>query len=157
VNAILHELLMDPPEGHEHRYNSQGKLLGELCQTFDPYEHEIDDLEPLKRLDQALFDEGLPHFVEILGIERLVESIPMDAKRETATRLVRALEQTRRRYEDDWDFLSQAFDAYGAPHSRLLRDLRDVLGKLGQADNLKQAIGMVADLLDDVRRARYDE
>jgi len=152
VNAILHELLT---HAGDSRYNSQGKLLGELCRTFDPYLHEVDDLEPLKQLDKALFEEGLPHFVEILGIERLVEAMPqVDPKQRTATKLARALEKTRRGYEDDWGFLSQVFDVYRAPGKQMLRNLREGLENLGTAENLQQAIRMVADFVDEARKPR---
>jgi hypothetical protein len=85
VNAILEAIRRDAtPTRDGGKYNSHGKQLGRRCEIFDPNENEIDDLGPLKQLDKALFDEKLPHFVEILGIDRLVESMPRGPDSELA-------------------------------------------------------------------------
>jgi hypothetical protein len=76
VDAILERLQhardnKDPDE--PFFYNGEGRLLGDYCDLFDPAEHEIEDLKPLKRLDRQLFDQGLPHFLDILGVLELLD------------------------------------------------------------------------------------
>ncbi len=72
VNAILDAI----HEDGNKKYNSSGKQMGEPCEIFDPYNHEIDDFKPLKELDAELHKDGLPHFVDILGIDKMVEQLP---------------------------------------------------------------------------------
>lgn len=73
VNRILHHLAhrrrADP-----HAPPSAGVLMGDYCPTWDPEENELDDVEPLKRLDRKLFERGLPHLVDILRIERFAKN-----------------------------------------------------------------------------------
>ncbi len=95
VNAILDAIRQDVPNpGAEPKYSSHGKQLGRRCEIFDPYNYEIADLRTFKELDKALCDEGLPHFVEILGIDRLVESMPRGAGSE-ATQLSKLFDAAR--------------------------------------------------------------
>ena len=57
-------------------YNSSGRQMGEPCEIFDPFDYEVDDFQPLKELDAKLVEEGLPHFVDILGITKVIEEMP---------------------------------------------------------------------------------
>ncbi len=43
----------------------------EPCSIWDPEDHEIPDLQWLKELDEQLFERHQPHFVDILGWERV--------------------------------------------------------------------------------------
>jgi uncharacterized protein with NAD-binding domain and iron-sulfur cluster len=45
----------------------------EPCAVFDPEEHELEDLRYLVELDERLHAEGLPHFLDILDAERLLD------------------------------------------------------------------------------------
>lgn len=65
VNTILAELSIRN-DNHE---------VAEPCKTWDPEEHEVDDLASLKLLDEALLDAGLPHFADILQLDRLPDMI----------------------------------------------------------------------------------
>ncbi len=146
VNAILHELLTCPEPG---KYNSEGKLLGQLCAIYDPFDNEVDDLEPLKQLDKALFEEGLPHFVEILGIEKLMASTPeADAKQSAAARLARVLESTRKTYADDWGFLTKQLDA--GIGEEVVRQTRDGLETLKRSKAFREVAALVEDFLRDL-------
>ncbi len=44
---------------------------GPRCSVANPEEHEIDDLRPYIDLDRELHKLGLPHFIEILGLDEL--------------------------------------------------------------------------------------
>jgi hypothetical protein len=149
VNAILHELLICPEPG---KYNSQGKLLGELCAIHDPFDNEVDDLEPLKQLDHALFAEGLPHFVEILGIEKLMEATPQaDARRRSAEQLARILESTRKAYRDEWGFLTKPLEAEASLlGEQVLRQTREALEALKHNQSFREAASLVHDFLRDL-------
>jgi hypothetical protein len=58
VNAILDHALAR--RGH-------GSPLGEHCRIWDPEEHEHPAFEPLKKLDETLFQLGLGHPLDVLG------------------------------------------------------------------------------------------
>ena len=70
VRAALHALGTDVL--HPPRYNSGGRQMGDMPGVWNPENHELDDLAFLKRLDQALYDEGLPHLAEILRLDDMV-------------------------------------------------------------------------------------
>jgi hypothetical protein len=42
------------------------------CRYWDVEDHELADLGPLKQIDRRLFARGLPHFLEILEVERFL-------------------------------------------------------------------------------------
>lgn len=63
VNAILRHLRTEHPEE---------RFPGD-CLTWNPEEEEVDDLDLAKRIDQDLFAAGLPHALDILGVEELVD------------------------------------------------------------------------------------
>lgn len=52
-----------------------GTLMGDFCRVWDPEENEIEDLAPLKRLDERLYEKKLPHMAEILQLERLADLV----------------------------------------------------------------------------------
>lgn len=52
-----------------------GTLMGDFCRVWDPEENEIEDLAPLKRLDERLYAKKLPHLADILQLERLADLV----------------------------------------------------------------------------------
>jgi hypothetical protein len=50
-------------------------LRGTRCQVFDPEEYEVDDLRWFKDLDEKLLARGLPHFMDILDVDRYVDTV----------------------------------------------------------------------------------
>ena len=72
VNAILYNI----KAAGTGQFQYAGKLVGEPCDIWDPEENEPRDLDYFKQLDQALYDEGLPHFLDILKVEEIVEGLP---------------------------------------------------------------------------------
>jgi len=48
-------------------------FVGDRCATWDPEDMELGDLQWLVDLDGRLFAAGLPHVVELLGLDRLPE------------------------------------------------------------------------------------
>lgn len=59
VNAILHA----------------SRVEGDRCRIWNPEEHELPDLQFLKDLDALLVRDGLPHFVEILGLDEVPDAL----------------------------------------------------------------------------------
>ena len=43
--------------------------IGDYCQIWNPETYEPPDLRPLRNLDKAFFDAGLPHMFDVLGLE----------------------------------------------------------------------------------------
>ncbi|MDC3379001.1 FAD-dependent oxidoreductase [Planctomycetota bacterium] len=62
VNAVLDDF---------RRYSTGGLQVGAPCELFPWEENELEDLDPLKRLDEDLHQEKLPHLCEILGLDEL--------------------------------------------------------------------------------------
>jgi hypothetical protein len=48
------------------------RSMGDFCRIENPEDHEVEDLAFLKRVDEQLLAEGLPHFVDILGVQDAV-------------------------------------------------------------------------------------
>ena len=99
VRAILH-LLMNTPDG-TGTYTSEGTLRGEMPDIWDPEEFELKDLEPLKRLDELLCDENLPHFLDILGV--------IDSTDESSAR-ASVSAHSRQVAMHDWEFATGALE-----------------------------------------------
>jgi putative NAD(P)-binding protein len=79
VNAILQQIRSSadtPPF-----CNLQGMLAGDPCDIWDPEENEPADLSYFKKLDEALLEEGLPHFVDILKLGELAMHLPTGNER----------------------------------------------------------------------------
>ena len=133
VNAIIDAILHD----EEGRYRSSGRLIGDPCEIWPPYEHEIEDLEPLRRLDRSLWEEGIPHVVDVLGVRRFVERMPVaDPRARPIDDLSRALGLAGEQRRRDWQFATprmptedQIRQMVGDGTERLL-DLLDTTGTL---------------------------
>ena len=101
VNAIIDAILRD---GHD-RYRAAGRLIGDRCEIWPLYDNEIEDLEPLRKLDAALWEEGMPHVVEILGLARFIEKLPpADRRGRPIDQLSRVLGLAAEQRRKDWGF-----------------------------------------------------
>lgn len=54
--------------------------IGEYCRIWNPEEHELAELAPIRELDAKLFAAGLPHLWDVLHLEPLARSLipPLD-------------------------------------------------------------------------------
>lgn len=86
VNAILYDVAVNGGTEAE-----PGPLMGEFCETWNPEDHELPDLNPLKALDDALFARGSPHIFDILNVELFLPATPGEA----ITRLSKEMEKRR--------------------------------------------------------------
>jgi hypothetical protein len=128
VNAILRCLAARP--GNE--YNSQGRVFADLADIFDPERYELDDLEPLKRLDRKLVEEGLPHVMDILKIIDSVDAMPMHGKpsHDPVANLLHLFQHIADGSDRDWSFVKQTlYDFVGQAVERV-NDGVDPLGLL---------------------------
>lgn len=51
------------------------KIGGDRCDIWDPEDHEVEDLQWFKDLDEELLRRGLPHFVDVLGWTELPDTL----------------------------------------------------------------------------------
>jgi len=51
------------------------RFEGDRCMIADPEQYEMDDLKWLAEIDRGLWELGLPHFVDILRLEELPDSL----------------------------------------------------------------------------------
>src|SRR5262249_24058964 len=63
IDAILHDY------GQSH----PGEVPDQ-CQFWDPEKYEFDDLDFLKDVDAQLIEQGVPHLVMFLEVERLLDA-----------------------------------------------------------------------------------
>ncbi|GDX80965.1 hypothetical protein LBMAG42_27760 [Deltaproteobacteria bacterium] len=68
VNALLYDIAQ-----------KRDQLMGEFCDTSNPEDNELADLESLKRLDDRLMARNLPHVFEILRLEKSIILSPTEA------------------------------------------------------------------------------
>lgn len=137
VNAILEAIRIDEPKC----YRSGGKSLGVPCKIWDLYENELPDLDPLKELDEKLFEKNLPHFSEILEWDQMISDQPAvesgkSAKLaiESTTRYRELAQETLQQMDQDLAFL----DRY-LPEGRKRRKL-EPLGEFA-FDYQKEKVG----------------
>jgi hypothetical protein len=54
--------------------------IGEYCRIWNPEQHELAELVPIRELDAKLFAAGLPHLWDLLHLEPLVKPLipPLD-------------------------------------------------------------------------------
>lgn len=152
VNTILHALALAPdrrapdaedrgsgedpaPQPYACRdcgplYNSSGVLLGQNCTIWNPEEEEWRDLEPLKRLDEALYEENLPHFLDILRVPSWLGRVPhrkRDGKRPLYS-LMRLFDLARSNSAKEWGTAMEGLDTMGEDLEKRLRDLAKQYG-----------------------------
>ena len=104
ANAIIDELL---GTRLQELYNGGGTSLGDVVEIWDPADHEIPDLAPFKRLDAALFDRRIPHFLDVLEIPAAIDRLPIrDDPNETPVfNLSQLIEKALLQPAKDWEFL----------------------------------------------------
>ncbi|MFO0758852.1 MAG: hypothetical protein U0359_20335 [Byssovorax sp.] len=71
VNAILDYLAEnadEPKKGTHEKIAS-----GDYCQIWDIEQHELDDLDFFKRVDEMLFKAGKPHMADILQFDKIAD------------------------------------------------------------------------------------
>ena len=113
-------------------------MFADWADIWDPEQHELDDLEPLKRLDEQLVKEGLPHVFDILKVVEAVDSLPMHGResRDPMGNVMHLLEHAGKSVGGDWSFAKELLSgllAHGAERTHaqldplgLLRGLKDV-------------------------------
>ncbi len=106
VNAILNELFKT---GQPGLYNSGGTYAGDFCRLWDPQQNEQPDFEPLKRLDRALLDRNIPHFLDVVGLRKKVDAMPKreDPSSTPAYNLSESLRLAFAQMRQDWSFLPE--------------------------------------------------
>jgi hypothetical protein len=72
---------------------------GDRCDISDPEDHELEDLQWFKDLDEELLTRGMPHFVDILGWHELPDEL--DQLHRFAHRFVRDRDRSNRRSHDE--------------------------------------------------------
>jgi hypothetical protein len=149
VNAILRCLAF----GSGSDYNAQGQVYADLAEIWDPEKNELDDLEPLKRLDAKLVAEGLPHVMDILKIVDQVDSMPMHGKpsRDPAANALHLLQHLADGSDRDWSFLKQTLGDLASQAVERVHDVGDPLGVLRELRHDGQgAIERIRQLLQTV-------
>ncbi|HEY5926228.1 MAG TPA: NAD(P)-binding protein, partial [Kofleriaceae bacterium] len=66
-------------ESARHAVNSllqHWRIGGDRCDIWDPEDHEVEDFQSMRDLDEELYDRGLPHFTDILGWSELPDYLP---------------------------------------------------------------------------------
>lgn len=106
--AIVHEVLTakQPSGGSPPTTRGASRVVGDLPTVWNPERYEIEDAEPLKRLDERLMKDGLPHFMEILGVDAWIDdpsALIEKVEGETGLpRLRKLLEESAVGKEQDW-------------------------------------------------------
>ena len=119
--------------------------------SSEPREYEVEDLEPLKQLDKALYEQGLPHFVEILGFDKLVENLPVASPdKQPGAGLAELWKAAQAIDKERWDFLKPQLEGYGKlPGSKqLLDELARGLDALAGSDVMAELVKIVQDFRD---------
>ncbi|MCP3100719.1 NAD(P)-binding protein [Myxococcus sp. K15C18031901] len=90
VNAILdHRLKGQDAEHPPHATTPRGDYdprwarptrFGDYCRIWNPEENELARMKPLKELDAWLFERGLPHVWDVLGLEALNASLAFSSQ-----------------------------------------------------------------------------
>jgi hypothetical protein len=88
-------------------------LMGDLCEIWDPEDHELPDLRWLKRVDAELFKMGKPHLFEILQLDQRLTA------GHSASAVIEAVARGQ---------AASLRGILGAPQQQLLRDLLRAIG-----------------------------
>lgn len=131
VNTILETLFTThTPE----LYNSGGTFAGDYCRIWDPEENELPDFLPLKRLDKALMDRNIPHFLDVLGVRKRVDAMPTreDPMSTPAYNLSETIHQAFAQLREDWRFLPELSASGALGIDARTADLRKLAGHASQ-------------------------
>ncbi len=122
-NAIIDELL---GTRLQELYNGGGTSLGDVVDIWNPADHEIPDLAPFKRLDAALFDRRIPHFLDVLEIPEAIDRLPIrdDPNDRPVFNLTQLIENALQQPAKDWEFLRGYADLKFAGFDALLSQLK---------------------------------
>lgn len=71
VNAILDHYMQSRDKSTPTKLQP---MLAEYCKIWDPERNELEDLEVLRRLDELLMRDGLPHFMDLLELDSRLEA-----------------------------------------------------------------------------------
>jgi hypothetical protein len=145
VNAILNRLLVR--QGAD--YNAQGRMFADWAETWNPEKYELDDLEPLKRLDEKLAAEGLPHVLDILKVVETIDALPMhgNASDNPIAKVVHLFQHAASASGHDWGFLKDALNTLLVQGAERMPKGLDPLGVLSAGKDIP------ADLLDRIKQA----
>jgi hypothetical protein len=103
VRALLHAVMTAVPGPNAPP--GAGTLLGDFPDVWNLEEHEFDDAEPLKRLDEQLVADGLPHFLDILGVDQWIDGLPDQILGpQQVAHLKDLVEQSIEQVKSDWGF-----------------------------------------------------
>jgi hypothetical protein len=90
VRAIIDKILRSDPARKIYRGAADGSE--NLPRFYDPEDHELDDLSFLRRVDDLLYEDGLPHMVEIVKLRQsMLEWMPSESGEHPITRLADVL------------------------------------------------------------------
>ena len=145
VNAILHQLVIAP--GTE--YNAQGTLFADFAEIWDPENYELDDLAPLKRLDETLTAEGLPHLLDILKVVEAVDGLPMHGhpSAEPLTKMLHVIQHASEAISENLHTPKSILNDLLAQAAGRMQGALDPLGVLGGLKTTPE------DLLERLRNA----
>jgi biotin carboxyl carrier protein len=138
VNAILWKLASCTDSG---QYNGAGRLLGDYVRVWNPERHELPDLDPLKRLDKALFDAKVPHFIDVLRIPEIIDEMGLyeEIGDYPVRNLAKLLEMAPSSFAKEWEFLPTAADR-SSPIATLDRHLREASGSKEISDWVRELV-----------------
>lgn len=113
--AIVHEVLTakQPTGTSAPTTRSASRVVGDLPPVWNPEEHELEDAAPLKRLDERLAKEGLPHFMDILGVDEWIDGDPkaivdLLQARDLGAKIKGLLSGSARGLAEDWSEIAEA-------------------------------------------------
>jgi hypothetical protein len=145
VNAILHRLVARA--GGD--YNAQGKMFADWATIWDPEKNELDELEPLKCLDEKLVAEGLPHVLDVLKVIDAVDALPMHGQPsdDPIANVLQVLQHAFNEGERNWGFSKDIL------HGMLGQAASQARGHLDPLGVLAALKGTPGDLAERFRRA----
>ena len=145
VNAILNRLLVEPST----YYNSQGRMFADWAETWDPEKYELDDVEPMKRLDERLVADGLPHVLDILKVLDGIDALPMHGQASTdpLASVTQLFQHAANATEQDWGFLKETLQCFITHAAERVQSGLDPLGMLTGSK------GLPSDVMERIKNA----
>jgi hypothetical protein len=149
VNAILRHLV----SGDDSTYSGGGKMFANWAEIWNPECNELDDLAPLRRLDEKLVAEGLPHVLDILRIVEAVDALPMHgrASHDPSANLLHLLQHAAEAADRDWGFSRETLYGLVGQAAERIHDALDPLGIV--REGLKNRPGNVLEQLQHLVRS----
>jgi hypothetical protein len=122
VRAIIDKILRS--DAAKKLYRAAGRRLGDLPRFYDPEEHELDDFAFLRRVDDLLYEDGLPHMVEIVKLRQsMLEWMPSESGEHPIARLADVLGAVQQQAREDFGYLLDPLDRAGRPVRELVERL----------------------------------